>query len=977
MSGRRTDRSRGAGEGPSGRRCEETPPPAVRAALRRLPALAGRTGDGAGAVELRGLLRTISDYLETLGPADGEHEVQAAVLGDGAVRLALLRLVAAAVRWPVTDADRRLHCASMYTVQELFPGTPRNAPASPAVADFVRKLLRMDTLQCLAKQFTAAAAVAGVLTPLQLDSLGIGAVLAGNLVTFSLAAGIEDGNTADWVRELARALRDSSVLEHASRLLLLREEAAALPSGLAMAPPPYQWDMPFIFLSTYFNATVLYQALAGAASAEAEAVCAALREVLRGPCARHAALVHGVAMLCRADGGPSYALPARLLIAARPQTRTDSSVPGALVICDNSPGALLAMCQEGMPPTRLGRRIAVLLLLRLGRLAVASTATRAQGACSASATGQRPRPPSLQPQQQHRRSGEGNAEAGASGALGPQPSPRPPLLLLSKEDVDVVALATIGTAWSQLQEALALQPDGWASEAGARLWRLVDAAMREGMGADNEQLRLLGSTLSCEFDAVLVEGEPLPPAAPPVFAVALAGGVLPCVERLLRRAGEAPLGPEASFAEGLLQQGTRGPFLAALLAYGEPRQAAALVATLGKLLRGFSSSRPALAVVPAGMPDLVVKCVRGVLLTVLFDRKDRPRSRWMGAGQQHQQLARMISFALCEWLPPLSRLARQWMAADVAPGSDDTWRSLCMSPLICWLPLLACRALVGGSGAVGAADEAAVGAAGARATAAAAAGGWRRFMLEEVAAVPLLTGALRFVQREPGDVAFSDMLALSCCSVAAACLEEVLGAGREGVADAGRPPCADVLFSHVRGRTDPAQGGDAPAAVLASSPPAAPAPTPCPVTAQWRPELLRALAAQLGRRRYGNEAGEALKALAAQLGAWEAGGGDPCKARGEKRWKRLLVALGRLKAARPDMARIAAALLPHAEARALLSTCSYPACANLAGDSEADLRLQSCGKCAAAAYCGRACQAAHWRAGHREACALLRKALEG
>ncbi|PNH02338.1 hypothetical protein TSOC_011693 [Tetrabaena socialis] len=545
------------------------------------------------------------------------------------------------------------------------------------------------------------------------------------------------------------------------------------------------------------------------------------------------------------------------------------------------------------------------------------------------------------------------------------------LLLLPMHDTAELVMGSVSVAWRLLAEALALQPDGWAAAAGAELWRLMDAETRRGLqwGINNEELRWLGSELSWRLGAVLADGKPLPPAPPPVFAVALAGGVLPCVERLLRRAGEAPLGPEVGFAEGLLQQGTRGPFLAALLAYGEPRQAAALVATLGKLLRGVSSAYPALAVVPTGVPDLVVTCVRGVLLAVLYDEKVLS-SRWVGAGQQQHQLARMISYAVCEWLPPLSRLARQWMAADAAPGSDDTWRSLGLVPLMCWLPLLACRALGGGSGAVGAADEAAAGAAGAAVTAAAAAGGWRMFVLEEVAAVSLLGDALRLAQFKDVDDDFVegslDSLALACCGVAAACPEEILGAGREGAAAV--VPCG------VQARTDPARGGDVAAAVPAPSPPAAPATPPCPSPAQWRPVLLRALARSLGSGLYGKEAAEALEALAAQLGAWEAGGGDPSKARGKKgkeRGKRLLAALGRLQAATPEVARIAAVLLPPAEARALLRTCSYPACANLAGDSEADLRLQSCAKCAAAAYCCRACQVAHWRAGHREACALL------
>ncbi|PNH10029.1 hypothetical protein TSOC_003276 [Tetrabaena socialis] len=760
----------------------------------------------------------------------------------------------------------------MHAVQEFCRFKSRNALASPVLADFLRKLLRMDTLQCLSKQFAAAATAAGVLAPPQLEYLASAKSLFQNLVFLlhDTMAEVVDGNMTGPALELARALRDSSVLEHTSRLLLLREDAAAVVPS---------WAMSSAVLSTYHKATLAYQmdekGMTRAAAAESKAVRAALREVLRGPCARHAVLVHGVAMLCCADGGPSYGLPARLLSAALPWTRAASSVP--------------------------------------------------------------------------------------ADALGMSP-----LLLLPKDDTAEVLLESMGVAWQLLAEALALQPDGWAAEAGAELWRLVAAATRRSLQlvTDSEGLSLFGSELSQGLEAVLADGEPLPPAPPPVFAVALAGGVLPCVERLLRRAGEAPLGPEASFAEGLLQhEAVSGPFLVALLAYGEPRQAAALVATLGKLLRGLSSSCPAVAVVLTEVMNLVMTCVRGVLVAVLYDDENVLSSRWVGARQQHQQLERMTSYAVCEWLPPLSRLARLRMAADVAPESDDTWRGLGLAPLVSWLPLLVCRALGGGSGTVGAVGEAAAGAAGGTATAAAA---WQSFLLEEVAAVPLLTDALRLAARGV-DKGFGFLtLALGCCSVAAACPEEVRGAGHEGA--------ADVLPCGVNGRTDPACGGNVAAAAPASSSPAAPAPPPCPGPAPWRPELLRALVQRLRARGYGNEAGEALEALAAQLEAWEAGDGDPCKARDEgdtERRERALAAWGQLQAAAPAMARIAAVLLPPAEARALLRTCSYPACSNLAGDSETDLRLQSCSKCAATAYCCRACQVAHWRGGHREACALL------
>ena len=56
-----------------------------------------------------------------------------------------------------------------------------------------------------------------------------------------------------------------------------------------------------------------------------------------------------------------------------------------------------------------------------------------------------------------------------------------------------------------------------------------------------------------------------------------------------------------------------------------------------------------------------------------------------------------------------------------------------------------------------------------------------------------------------------------------------------------------------------------------------------------------------------------------------------------------------------------------------LRCCANPRCVNLGGESEADLPLQACGGCGLLRYCGRACQAAHWRAGHKEACCILKR----
>ncbi|KAG2490913.1 hypothetical protein HYH03_010826 [Edaphochlamys debaryana] len=123
-----------------------------------------------------------------------------------------------------------------------------------------------------------------------------------------------------------------------------------------------------------------------------------------------------------------------------------------------------------------------------------------------------------------------------------------------------------------------------------------------------------------------------------------------------------------------------------------------------------------------------------------------------------------------------------------------------------------------------------------------------------------------------------------------------------------------------------------------------------PTTPAWSVEALRLLAARLS----GSETslGEEVEALAARLeqqpGAEALTGGASAA--------ELAAAAERLTALRAEVR----AVLPPA--------CSNPACVSLVGDSEAGLRLQQCRGCGRESYCGKECQTAHWRAGHKEAC---------
>ncbi len=55
-----------------------------------------------------------------------------------------------------------------------------------------------------------------------------------------------------------------------------------------------------------------------------------------------------------------------------------------------------------------------------------------------------------------------------------------------------------------------------------------------------------------------------------------------------------------------------------------------------------------------------------------------------------------------------------------------------------------------------------------------------------------------------------------------------------------------------------------------------------------------------------------------------------------------------------------------------LRVCGNPRCTNFAEESEGSLPLKQCGGCRAVRYCGKDCQGAHWRGGHRAECRVLR-----
>ncbi|PNH07140.1 hypothetical protein TSOC_006432 [Tetrabaena socialis] len=418
-------------------------------------------------------------------------------------------------------------------------------------------------------------------------------------------------------------------------------------------------------------------------------------------------------------------------------------------------------------------------------------------------------------------------------------------------------------------------------------------------------------------------GDALSAAAPPELAAALAGGLLPLWEQLLRRAGREPDCPDARLLTCMLEDRANHKGAWGLLAYCEPRQGAALVATLGKLLRTLAVPQ-LLSSVDAGdvgdgtpraaLAGALATCAATMLAGLLPGRlagADGHDPGPMAAVAPQQQLARMLRSAVCEWLPPLARLVREGLPAlkrAILGGGASQQSRLsiiaCTNMVPCWLPVLA-RLSGAGLGQAAAAAEAAdaAGASTAARTASHGAAGWQQLLLREVGAVAMLGALCRFhlwasagtgtqlTQSECSD------LVQGCCSVAAACPGE----------------------------------------------------------------LLRMLASELhASLPYGSLAAAA-SALARQAERWVTGGGENG---GEL--ARAVAALGLQEDS--DVAALALAS-SSAEARALLRTCANPACDNMAGDSEAGLPLRACGRCGGAWYCRKECLAAHWRSGHRGACA--------
>ncbi|PNH09330.1 hypothetical protein TSOC_004054 [Tetrabaena socialis] len=957
-------------------------PAALREAAKQLPGLAARLAgvpgsglplDAAEAGQLAGMLATMDS---ALGPDDSSSDgsdddsIIDALLSDDRLLLALLRLVAFAVR----GSQQRGHAFRLVADGALGASTSLLLLRTPtawsarAQLGFGRKLLRMDTLQCCSIAFAEAASV------LEATTAGAGGAAAGggeggdaeaaaaaaagsatgpkDQPSFALAQVVYFSTLVDcmlalaarpigaeftarqrqqvkaeqrlYARELAAALRGSCVLEHYARWAL-RVQLAGVPAGaLELDRIPLFTGLAFLLQ----NATGLTTSLK-----DDGAAAPALREVLSGPCVRHLVLSLGLAALCAADGGPSHGLPEELLFHLPILGRADGDLRGLhgrQLLCLPVLTCMLWMLDDSTtapatPP--LDWRSVVGLLHRIGSLLLTSARSW--------------------------------ADEGAEAEAGPQP-PRLQFVL-GTMDITAVAVPLLQQSRRlvcEQEQAPAAVTSAALAEAEAAWWRLaVDLTTHSVRWARTEDFGALAGLLSCEWGPLPTDG--LLPAAPPAAVAALAGGLLPFWERLLRHAGRDPLSMEATLLTCLLSSGDNHGGVCRLLAYAEPRQGVALVATCGKLLRTLAVPQ---LLSPAGEGDAssislrtslaraLVAGTAGVLTAALrpvagVGRHDPAAAAAAEATAPQLQLARLLSFAMCEWLPPLARLTCDGLLAVrlAARGGllDRGANQKCLDAIslssiavLRWLPALALRS---GAGLGRTSQSAGQDASAADASAPApAASGWRQLLLQDAGAMALLGDLLKYTPLASGSadkpnptVGLNELVA-GCCCVAAACPGEV----RQAVLAAAAEAAAASSSGGGRGRLP-----------------------------GWSPQLLQLLAAGMRSRQRDEPKAlaTAASALARQAELWAAGGGEDG---GE------LVRAVEAMASGSAHAALARALVSSpSAAHALLRTCANPACDNLAGDSEAGLPLRACGRCGGAWYCRKECLAAHWRSGHREACA--------
>ncbi|KXZ45617.1 hypothetical protein GPECTOR_52g2 [Gonium pectorale] len=529
---------------------------------------------------------------------------------------------------------REIACGSMGSaIYVVAPADPR----SGYLPRFLLALLRGDTLHAAGRQLVLLAgspeAAAATATAEQTGSsspLAYAADLLYLVYTLIQAACVacQAPQTLQLREALVAALEGSQVLEHAGRALLLlrlHRKDAQLNSRLLD-------KVAFAANAAHTRVAGMVSACGSANGRAGRALADRLRAVVAGRCSRHAALCLGLAVLCDADGGPAYGMPPELL-AALPAGKEDHA-PDSRIMSAKAATQLRGMVRwlHRLGAALPGPRTTLALQFRVGWLAVASA--RALTAADRGGGGS---------------GGTGGLAAGA------------PRRILAAGDLMVMTLDALQYSWPCLPPPTGVpERDSVRTAEAAGWWRLAAAVAADVLPyAPDGQAAMLGNLLDLPKGRLPVRRGllSLPPEPPFEVAAALEGGLLRCLERLMRRAGRDPQGPEAAVLRTLGRLDILWPYLAPLLAYGEPRQAAALVATLRKLLRTVGP-RAMLAewakwAIADGSHEGLLQAVFDVLYEApLLDVSGAAPGE--GPSPASQQLLRLVSCAACEWLPELA-----------------------------------------------------------------------------------------------------------------------------------------------------------------------------------------------------------------------------------------------------------------------------------------------------------------------------------
>ncbi|KAG2495639.1 hypothetical protein HYH03_006239 [Edaphochlamys debaryana] len=637
---------------------------------------------------------------------------------------------------------------------------------------------------------------------------------------------------------------------------------------------------------------------------------ASLQGVLFGSTACYAVLAFGVASMGAADGQTFYGLLS-IINGVPAFVRRFDDAPGPSIPRGSRPmvepsllSALLKALRGSLtaPKPPVTCRAVVAMALRLGRI----------GLASALGCGARPAPAA--------------------------PSPDDPSVVVLR----VTGLATVTTCLDMcyhLQSPVTgvsswvpvrpFRRPSWAAEAEAA-WRLWVDAVRRAVPRMNDGERQLIAAQGCMLTSKLLEelwdddAGPLPAPAPPEVSVPLRAGCLPALELVIRRAGEEPERPYGKFFSALceLPGDLLVGLLQTLLAYGEPRQGAALIVSLSTVLRRLAGSSGLL--LDDWEPEADARQAAVFLATQHLTMAPLHGGPGEDAGSPEAQLSLLLALGAAEWLPPLSRLARRAAervlksAGAVGQDSPSSWEllnergQLLINVLLLWIAALTSPDLQPPDSAPGSGSGS--GSSGLSA--------WRRFVVNEVAAVQLVGAALALAERRAAEAARVEADASG-------------GGSSSSSDDEGGSEWYD-LSPYLVASCCLRLARFLPARKLLA--------TACPSSCfPWLPEALRALRAELEsegeNEKYGAECSAALEQLAAALERASSGaGGGGGRVEGLGLSAKMLDRNAHIARALSGFDCCLPAVKPLAEARALRPprACANPTCVSLAGDSAAD-----------------------------------------